>query len=236
MSKLCTICARGGSVGVKNKNIRVMAGKPLIAHSIAQAKQSELFDLVAVSSDSDEILRVAKEWGADFLIKRPDELANSAAAKIPAIQHAVKTVEDHFNKRFSVLVDLDATSPLRKVEDIKGAVEMLETAKANNIITAAPSRRSPYFTMVELDEHGVVRLCKPLDKAVVRRQDAPKTYDMNAAVYVWQHDSLFSSDKLFNDKTFLFVMPEERSLDIDTELDFELVEYLMLKQLNNQEN
>jgi CMP-N-acetylneuraminic acid synthetase len=115
-------------------------------------------------------------------------------------------------------------------------VEMLETAKANNIITAAPSRRSPYFTMVELDEHGVVRLCKPLDKAVVRRQDAPKTYDMNAAVYVWQHDSLFSSDKLFNDKTFLFVMPEERSLDIDTELDFELVEYLMLKQLNNQEN
>src|SRR3989338_901559 len=118
MKILCTICARGGSVGVKNKNILSLSGKPLIAHSILQAKKSGIFDLVAVSSDSKKIRDVAKKWGADFVIERPAELATSTAAKLPAIQHAVLEIERLNTCHFDIIVDLAATSPLRTINDL----------------------------------------------------------------------------------------------------------------------
>jgi N-acylneuraminate cytidylyltransferase/CMP-N,N'-diacetyllegionaminic acid synthase len=180
MKRLCTICARGGSKGVKGKNLKTLLGKPLIAHSISQAKASGLFDLVAVSSDSDEILAVARAWGADHLVKRPDELATDQAAKLPVIRHCVTEVERLAGKMFETLVDLDATSPLRVPEDIRDAVELLEKSGAGNVITAMPARRSPYFNLVELDENGIVHLSKPPRNAIVRRQDAPMCFDMNA--------------------------------------------------------
>ena len=121
MKVLCTICARGGSQGVKNKNIISLCGKPLIAHTILQAKKSGLFGVIAVSSDSQKILSVAKKWGADYVIDRPPELASSTAAKIPAIQHAVTQIEMLANTEFDVLVDLDATSPLRSVDDLRNS-------------------------------------------------------------------------------------------------------------------
>ncbi len=231
MKRLCTICARGGSKGVKNKNILEIAGKPLIAHTILQAKESGLFDYIAVSSDSDAILETAKEWGADFVIKRPDELATDTAGKLPAIQHAVKTVEELTDTTFETLVDLDATSPLRDVSDIVGSVELLETNGVSNVITAAPARRSPYFNLVELNDNGYVHLSKKLDKPVVRRQDAPKCYDMNASIYVWQRESLFADSPVFQADTMLFEMPEERSVDIDSELDFKIVELLLTEKV-----
>jgi len=230
MSRICTICARGGSKGVKNKNIRELAGKPLIALSLEQARYSRLFDLIAVSSNSAEILDVARSHGADLLIVRPSELASDTAAKIPAIRHCVEEAEQFFGKRFDVIVDLDATSPLRLVEDIRGAVNLLESSNVLNVITAAPSRRSPYFNLVELDKDGTVRLSKPLDMPIVRRQDSPQCFDMNASIYVWKRSALFDYPTVFNADTRLFVMPEERSIDIDTELDFEIVELMMRKR------
>lgn len=227
MKRLCTICARGGSKGVKGKNVRQLLGKPLIAHSIEQAKASGLFEAIAVSSDSDHILEIAKECGVDYLIKRPAELATDQAAKIPAIRHCAAEVERQKGFCFDVIVDLDATSPLRSAEDIKNAVELLEESGAGNVITAMPARRSPYFNLVELNTNGVAELSKPLKTAIVRRQDAPKCYDMNASIYVWRHQVLFSSDTVFNQDTKLYVMPEERSIDIDSELDFKFVEFLM---------
>jgi N-acylneuraminate cytidylyltransferase/CMP-N,N'-diacetyllegionaminic acid synthase len=227
MKRLCTICARGGSKGVKGKNIRELLGKPLIAYSIEQAKASKLFDVIAVSSDSDLILEIAKEWGADYLIKRPDELATDQAAKLPVIRHCAAEVERQMGVSFEVIVDLDATSPLRSAEDIQNAVKVLEEAGAGNLITGMPARRSPYFNLVELNANDVVELSKPLKTAIVRRQDAPKCYDMNASIYVWKRDVLLNGDKLFNEDTKLYVMPEERSIDIDSELDFRFVEYLM---------
>ncbi|WP_435627916.1 cytidylyltransferase domain-containing protein [Candidatus Ferrigenium straubiae] len=227
MARLCTICARGGSKGVKGKNTRELLGKPLIAHSIEQAKASKLFEAIAVSSDSDEILEVAGRYGADMLIKRPDEMASDTAAKLPAIQHCVLEAENRASSKFNVLVDLDATSPLRLPEDIAGAVRLLEEREVSNVITGAPARRSPYFNLVEVGEDGVVRLSKPLEKAIVRRQDAPKCYDMNASIYVWRHDALFVERAIFQPDTLLYVMPEERSIDIDSELDFKFVEFLM---------
>jgi CMP-N,N'-diacetyllegionaminic acid synthase len=226
MNRLCTICARGGSKGVKGKNLRELNGKPLIAFSLLQAKKSELFDHIAVSSDSEEILAAAKQWGADILVRRPAELATDTAPKIPAIRHCVQAAETQTGKTFETLVDLDSTSPLRSVDDIRGAVKLMEETGVSNVITGTPARRSPYFNLVEETDKGSVRLAKALEKPIERRQDAPKCFDMNASIYVWTREVLMNSDKLFQPDTKIFVMPEERSLDIDSELDFTLVEFI----------
>ena len=231
MKRICTICARGGSKGVKNKNIREIGGIPLIALSLQHAHESRLFNLVAASSDSAEILNVANNNGADLVIERPGELASDTAAKIPAIRHCVERAEYLSRERFDVIVDLDITSPLRLVEDIQGAVKLLERNHVSNVITAAPARRSPYFNLVEIGDDGGVRLCKHSKKTIVRRQDSPQCFDMNASIYVWTRTALFKCPTLFNADTRLFVMPEERSIDIDSELDFEIVEHIMRKRI-----
>ncbi len=230
MSRICTICARGGSKGVPNKNVRELAGRPLIAHSILQARESGLFDAVAVSSDSENILEVARQWGADYQIRRPDDLASDTAAKVPAIRHCLEEAERISGIRCSVFVDLDATSPLRSVADIHGAVALLESQKVTNVITGATARRSPYFNLVEIDDLGKVKLSKSLEKPVVRRQDAPRCFDMNASIYVWNRDAFLNHPAVFYEDTSLFEMPESRSHDIDTELDFEWVEFLMSRK------
>jgi N-acylneuraminate cytidylyltransferase/CMP-N,N'-diacetyllegionaminic acid synthase len=225
MKRICTICARGGSKGVLNKNIRPLSGRPLLAHSIEQAKASGLFDRIAVSSDSDEILSVASNAGADA-IKRPPALATDGAGKIPAIHHALVTVEGLQKTQYDVLVDLDATSPLRNVDDIAGAVALQQESGATSVITGAPSHRSPYFNLVERAADGSVRVAKPLPAEVERRQDAPATFDMNASIYVWDAAKFRAEPKTFYGDTKLFEMPPERSLDIDSPLDFEIVEFL----------
>ena len=230
MKRLCTICARGGSKGVKNKNIRLLAGKPLIAHTLEQARQCGLFERIAVSSDSEAILKTASEWGADELVVRPPEMARDTSAKIPAIRHCVETVEKRTGTCFDIVVDLDATSPLRIPEDIFNAVALLESKGISNVITGAPARRSPYFNLVELGTDGVARLSKPPSSSVVRRQDSPPCFDMNASIYVWQRAALFENPGVFAQDTGLYVMPEDRSLDIDTELDFDIVEFLMKRR------
>jgi len=226
MIRLCTICARGGSKGVVNKNIRPLLGKPLIAWSIEQAKATGLFAAVAVSSDSQAILDAAKDAGADLLIRRPDELASDTAAKIPAIRHALTESMKQLSLKPEILVDLDATSPLRIPADIAGAVQLLEKNGCASVITGAIARRSPYFNLVEEGADGTVALSKP-GLTITRRQDAPRCFDMNASIYVWNVPRFFIDAKVFYPDTRLFEMPEERSVDIDSELDFRLVELLM---------
>lgn len=225
MRRLCTICARGGSKGVVGKNVRLLASKPLVVHSIEQARASGLFERIAVSSDDANILAVAEKAGVDDVITRPFELATDQAPKVPGIRHAQDWMEDRYGS-FGVFVDLDATSPLRCPEDIAGAVEMLETLGVRSVITGAPSHRSPYFNLVEMQPDGSVRLAKQLQAAVTRRQDAPKTYDMNASIYVWRADAFRSDPRVFYEDTRLYEMPPERSHDIDSELDFRIVELL----------
>ncbi len=234
MKRLCTICARGGSEGVKGKNIRPLLGKPLIVYSIEQARQTGLFAAIAVDSDSEEILSVAAGAGVDYLIRRPAELATRTAPKLPVIRHCVEAVEKLAGDRYETIVDLDATSPLRNVEDIIRVVELLESRQVSNVITGTPARRSPYFNLVELNEGGVVRLSKSLPVSVTRRQDSPMCYDMNASIYAWKRDVLLSSSSIFNADTLLYVMPEERSIDVDSEIDFGFVEYIMKKNSRNQ--
>jgi CMP-N-acetylneuraminic acid synthetase len=157
---LCSVCVRGGSKGVPNKNIRPLLGKPLLIHSLDQARESGLFDCIVVSSDSNEILQLAEEWGVDHAIERPEELATDFAPKLPVIQHCFQTAETLSGMTFDSAVDLDATSPLRNQADLKGVVNLLESHDSTtNIITGAPARRSPYFNLIELDDSGSVHLC-----------------------------------------------------------------------------
>ena len=224
---LCTICARAGSKGVRNKNIRPLAGKPLIAHSVDQAMASGLFGAIAVSSDSEEILQIAGRAGADILVRRPAELATDQAAKLPVIQHCAREAERVRGAPFDVVMDLDATSPLRLPSDIRAAYDLLMQSGTQVVLTAAPARRSPYFNLLELDPDGAPVLSKPPTRAIERRQDAPACYDMNASIYAWRRDALFERASLFGAGARLYVMPEERSIDIDSELDFRIVDLLM---------
>ena len=224
---LCTICARGGSKGVKNKNIKVLNGKPLIAYTIEQAKDSGLFEHIVISTDSDDIANIAREYGAEVFFKRSPEMANDTAGKLDVIKDAFIRSEKYYNKQFNYLIDLDATAPLRNVEDIVNSFNQFLEANNDNLITAMPSRRSPYFNLVEIDVDGKVSLSKKLDTAIIRRQDAPKSYDMNASIYIWKRNVILNETSIFLDKTGLYVMPEKRSIDIDTELDYKFVEFLM---------
>ncbi|WP_326975131.1 acylneuraminate cytidylyltransferase family protein [Caproicibacter sp. BJN0012] len=236
MRRLCTVCVRSGSKGVPGKNLRSLLGKPLLAHSILQAKQSGLFEAVAVSSDGEALLRSAREWGADFCIPRPLSLASDSAPKIPAIRHCLTEAEKLAGHEFDLIADLDATAPLRLVSDISGAVALLEDTGAPNVVTGAAARHSPYFNLVEIGEGGTVRLCKSPDAPVFCRQSSPKCYDLNGSVYVWRRESLLKCRSVLEEGTRLFEMPPERAADIDSELDFEFVAYLMKKRAGPQES
>ena len=226
MSLIVTVCARGGSKGVVGKNVRKIADIPLIAYTLRQAKAAKVFDAFAVSSDSPEILAIARQEG--FLaIERSAEMASDTAAKIPVIRNCVEQVENHYKTKYDFCVDLDCTSPLRSLEDIRNVVELIKRNNISNVITGMPARRSPYFNLIEVSPEGVVQLAKKLDKPIARRQDAPKCFDMNASIYAWKREVLQHEDKLFLAATHLYEMPEERSIDIDSELDFEIVKMLI---------
>lgn len=225
--RICTVAVRAGSKGVPGKNWRELQGIPLFAHSIRHAVESGLFDRIAVSSDAPEVLTSAEHWGATDVVVRPPELASDTAGKVPAIVHAVLEIEARVGSAFSTAVDLDATSPLRVPSDIAGAVALLESSGADSVITGSEAHRSPYFNLVEEDAAtGLVRLSKD-GTGIARRQDAPRAFDMNASVYVWRRDALVEDPRVFYPSTRLFEMPAERSRDIDSELDFGIVEWMM---------
>jgi len=229
--RICTITVRGGSKGVPGKNWRPLQGIPLFAHSVLHAVESDIFDSIVVTSDAPEVLDRAMEFGATDRVLRPAHLASDTAAKVPAIVHAVLTVEERLGLEFDTVVDLDATSPLRHVSDIRGAVALLEDEGLDSVITGSEAHRSPYFNLVEREAAtGLVHLSKTLPEAVVRRQDAPHAFDMNASVYVWNRSAVVGNPGVFFPRTKLYEMPAERSRDIDTELDFEIVSWLMDKR------
>ena len=231
MKSICTMCARGGSKGVVGKNSRELLGKPMLAWSIEQAKQTGLFEAIAFSSDSDFLLETALKAGADIAVKRPDAMATDTAPKIPAIRHCLEQAIARTGITPEVFVDLDITSPLRLPSDIAGAIELLNSSGARGVITGAPARRSPYFNLVEERIDGSVGLSKSVDPPIVRRQDAPRCFDMNASIYAWRVAPFLENPAVFYPDTRLFEMPEERSVDIDSDLDFTLVELLLRKRL-----
>lgn len=228
MKKICTICARGGSKGVKNKNIRSFGGVPLIGVTIQQALDSGEFDTLAVSSDSDEILEVARRFKVPHLIKRSSELATDQAPKLPVIKDCVRSVEKITGEQYGIMVDLDATSPLRTPQDIKNAIQLLIQSGATNVITGNESRKSPYFNLVEEDSNHVLTLSKSPTQPIFRRQDTPKCYDLNASIYAWKREAFWDLEKIIVPTARLYEMPLERSIDIDSEVEFLMAEFLFL--------
>lgn len=223
MSTIATICARGGSTGLPGKNTRLLLGKPLIEYSIEQARATPGIDGVFVSTDSAEIARIARLAGAEVPFIRPRELATNEAPKIPVIQHLVSAVEK-LGVPVNRIVDLDPTSPLRDLSDIEACLALL-TKDINVVITAFEADKNPYFNMIERKFDGKIGLVKSSIEAIASRQSAPKVYSMNASIYVWHRQTL--TNNLWSGNVALHLMPRHRSIDIDSILDFHLVELLM---------
>ena len=227
MARLATILARGGSKGVPGKNVRMIAGRPLIAHTVAHALEAGLFDAVAVSSDDPAILDAGQAAGATHLVTRPAGMASDEAGKLPGLRHCVGEMETRLGMAFEVVVDLQPTSPTRQAQDICEAVSLQAKLGVSNVISGTEARSSPYFNLVEEQAGGAVALSKVPCGDVVRRQDAPRCFDLNGSIYVWRRDALMEGTGLWFADTHLYEMPAERSVDIDTETDFLFADFLM---------
>lgn len=227
MRILGTVCARGGSKGVPNKNIRDLAGTPLIQHTIDLLRRWGKADRVVCSTDSEEIAQVAVEAGAETPFLRPRELATDTAPKIPVIQHALKFCESAEGVRYDAVVDLDPTSPLRTTMDLDDALAQFLKEDAQVLYSVTEAKKNPYFNMVELDEDGNAHISKRLDGEVFSRQAAPKVYEINGSIYIYDRDHLLSATGLHCDRERVYVMDEISSVDIDREIDFAFVEFLL---------
>lgn len=201
-------------------------GMPLIAHTILQAKNCAGIDAVFVSTDDEEIAKVALKYGAEVPFLRPADLATSSAPKIPVIQHLCDWIANNVGE-FETIVDLDPTSPLRLKSDIEACIQLLDN-ETDVVITTFESEKNPYFNMVEYKDNRRIALVKEGAAGVVARQQAPKVYSMNASIYVWHRQTLTKG--LWDGRVKMHVMPRERSIDIDSPLDFRIVEMLMQEQ------
>ena len=224
------IPARGGSKSVPKKNIRLLAGKPLIAYTIETAQKCKMLDRTIVSTDNVEIAEVAKKYGGDVPFMRPKELALDVTPTLPVLQHAVSFIEKNEDVHVDVIVLLDPTSPSRRIEDIEDCIQKLERENVDSVVTICEVDHNPYFVMMELNDDRLVPLIKS-DKVITRRQDAPIVYRLNAAVYAIKRDVLMNANKIITDNTMPVIMPTELSTHIDHEIDFEFAEYLMEKGL-----
>jgi CMP-N,N'-diacetyllegionaminic acid synthase len=232
---LVTICARGGSKGVKGKNIKSLNGKPLISYTINQAKEWNKAKRIVVSTDSDDIAAIAMEYGAEVPFRRPAELASDSAPKVPSIRHALIKSEEIFGMKFDIVVDLDPTSPIRKSDDIDNCLKIFNENKPKTLFSVVNCHKNPYFNMVEINEKGRYELSKKLSVGVGRRQDAPKVYDMNASIYLYSREFLIDESNNFPicDDSLIYVMDDSSSYDIDREIDFKFIEFLLKENLVN---
>jgi N-acylneuraminate cytidylyltransferase/CMP-N,N'-diacetyllegionaminic acid synthase len=230
MTRIAILCARGGSKGVPGKNIRPLAGRPLIVWSIVQARETGLFDLIAVSSDDAAILDAAGDAGAGLLVRRPDALATDTVSVLPAILHCLQAAEAHLRRQACSITYLQATSPTRDAADIAACLDLFEAHRPGSVVTGSPAKSSPYFSLLEERSEGTVGLSKPTDPPVVRRQDAPRCFDMNGSVYVFDRDRFMADPRVLYPDTRLHEMPGERSVDIDTELDWALAELVFSRR------
>lgn len=219
------IPARGGSKGIPRKNTRNLVGKPLIAFTIEAALKSKLLDRVIVSTNDVKIAEIAKSYGAEVPFLRPTELAKDDTPGLLVIQHAVKYLEDVEACKSDITVILQPTSPLRSERYIDKAVEKLLRTGADSVITVCKVKHHPFWSFIAKGD----RLYPFLEKgiAVSRRQDLPKIYAVNGAVYAVRRDVLFEQNSVFGRDTRAVVMPYEESVDIDDYFDLFVAEMVL---------
>lgn len=229
---LITFCARGGSKGVPLKNIKELNGKPLMGYSIDTAKifskEVEYECHLAISTDSDAILAVAQKCGLITTYKRPEFLSTDSAGKVETIYHLLNYEESLRDTKYDYVLDLDISSPLRSVEDLKKAFEIMINSDSYNLFSVSKAHRNPYFNMVEKGDDGYYKLVKSLENNILSRQKAPIVYDLNASFYIYRRNFF---DKGFNTaitpKSLIYEIPHI-CFDIDQLLDFEIMEFLIV--------
>jgi len=224
MKAVAFIFARGGSKGLPGKNIRLLGGKPLIAWSIEHALAVKRIVRVIVSTDSEEIAAVARNYGAEVPFIRPAELARDDSPEWLAWRHALNFLRETTGELPEVMVSVPTTAPLRLVLDIENCLDEYEKGDADMVITVTDANRSPYFNMVKELEDGTVCLVIPPDGSMTRRQDAPVVYDMTTVAYVARPEFVMNRNGTFEGRVRHVYIPLERALDIDTPLDFKVAE------------
>ena len=230
MNILITICARGGSKGIPGKNIKVLNGKPLIGYTIDIAKrfQEKHGNVeIALSTDSDEIIRVVEECGLRSDYKRPASLGGDTVGKIDAIKDIVLYTEKSKGVEYDYVLDMDVTSPLRTMEDLEEAFELLKADKnAVNLFSVSEPGRSPYFNQVEQKENGYYNKVKDAG-TVLTRQSAPKVYDLNASFYIYRREFFgLGYNGAITDRSLIYLM-NHTCFDLDHPIDFEIISFLL---------
>lgn len=227
MTIVALICARGGSKGVPGKNIRPLAGRPLIAWAIGQARAVKRIDRIIVSTDSEAIAAAARAAGAEVPFMRPAELAQDSSPEWLVWRHALTYLKETDGAYPDKLIAVPATAPLRAVSDLDRCLDEFDKGCADIIITVTDAHRNPYFNMIEVLPDGTAAIVMPLDKSVIRRQDAPTVYDVTTVAYVVRPDFVMKHNGPFDGRVGYVHVPVERALDIDTPFDFKIAEFLI---------
>ncbi len=221
------VCARGGSKGLPGKNIRPLAGKPLVAWAIEAAKAVARVSRVIVSTDSGEIAAAAREAHAEVPFMRPANLAQDDSPEWLVWRHALTWLEESDGVFPDALLVVPTTAPLRSPLDLERCLDEFQRGEAEVVITVTDAHRNPYFNMVQLHADGSVGIVIPSDGSVNRRQDSPMVYDMTTVAYVAKPEFVMANNGIFAGRVRHVHVPVERALDIDTPLDFRIAECLL---------
>jgi N-acylneuraminate cytidylyltransferase len=228
MKTVAFIFARGGSKGLPGKNTRTIGGKPMIAWSIEQALAVRRIERVIVSTDSDEIATISKQYGAEVPFIRPAHLATDSSPEVLSWRHGLEYLKETTGSMPEVMVSLPATAPLRSITDINNCLDEYEKNLSDVVITVSDSHRSPYFNMVRQNSDGTYGLVNPPASAINRRQDAPVVYDMATVCYVVNSEFIMSHESIFEGRVSAIHVPIDRAIDVDTLLDFQIAEMLFI--------
>ncbi|MHB1530109.1 MAG: acylneuraminate cytidylyltransferase family protein [Acidiferrobacteraceae bacterium] len=227
MNYVALICARGGSKGVPGKNIRPLAGRPLVAWAVHHTQFVDRIGRIIVSTDSVEIATVAREAGSEVPFLRPPELAQDNSPEWLVWRHALTYLKETGGAYPDALIVVPPTAPLRVPEDINRCLDEYEKGGADIVITVTDAHRNPYFNMVKVLADGSVNIVIPPESQITRRQDAPVIYDMTTVAYVARPEFVMNHAGVFAGRVRHVYIPIERALDIDTPLDFKIAECLM---------
>lgn len=227
MRTLGVITARGGSKSIPKKNIATLAGKPLIAYTIEASLNSSLLTRTVVSTDDDEIASTARQFGGDVPFMRPTELAGDHSGSIEVVQHALSWLDQHDRQTFDYAMILQPTSPFRLAEDIDAALQIALAKNADSVMSMVEVVDFSPLKLKRIDQHGRIEpLFAEEGKTSARRQSEPSVYKRNAAIYLTR-TSLIMKGELFGANSFAHVMPQKRSLDINTPFDLAFAQFLM---------
>ncbi len=217
---ICLIAARGGSKGVPGKNIKILAGKPLIAHSIISAKKSKIFSKIIVSTDDSKIATIAKKYGAEVPFLRPKKLAKDSSKMDDVILHAILKLKSHGNE-FDVIVNKDCTAPFIQIKDLEKSVELLRVKKADLVVAAYKTHLNPYFNMMEFNNKGFLKFSKKSRNQIISRQSAPIVFQLTSFQTI-NVNQFLKYKKIYMPKTIPYEIPIETGLMIDTKFEFNL--------------